>query len=617
MKLHHHVNPTLILLVTSVFSVFGSNKIALDLSYQSKLSAGIIEQAIHNAITRNTDISEAYIDVSFSELGNVGITDLVTSILSLKRNSELCLDVKTRMNRLTPEGVSDILARILERDEREKITKAPKNEEDDIADNRTDEKPNSLIRLLDLSWNDLDVGNKGNKVFLSNIRKLVGNTLLCPSELYFNRCSLGPAFCRSFGKGLVNRYSDVNNTEAVSTSPLSLYLCGNPDVGDAGVAALAAAIRGTKDPKKEIFSTLDLSACNIGDSGAEALALALESHPNSINRLILSNNKISDTGARSIANSIMLNSKSKMQRLELDNNSGIKNLGAIALAHTISKGALSSLSLRSCEIKAEGVKAFGECLKTWSKRKNPPADSIDIDLSGNPIGILKKKKKKDSLKSKASAKTASYVNFIGKQIKSGLKDVGLDNVLGTSSLESDDEEEERMGGDDEESSDEPARCGAKALASTIVLSEEESHENPISTKSLSKIKCKLGMRHCLLDQGAADALAATIIHANTHYGIDLVIDAELNNVWEDDMIQAVRGSDEDTLESMAERYIEAMEAIRAAEDRAARASAAAAARSQYSQWSDVEEDSIHTLDALDSFDDNDDYDDDFQYDDNY
>jgi hypothetical protein len=66
------------------------------------------------------------------------------------------------------------------------------------------------------------------------------------------------------------------------------------------------------------------------------------------------------------------------------------------------------------------------------------------------------------------------MNFISKQIKSGLKDVGLDTVLGTNSVESDDEEEERMGeGSGNDCGDEPVRCGAKAFASAIVLSEEE------------------------------------------------------------------------------------------------------------------------------------------------
>eukprot|EP00548_Thalassiothrix_antarctica_P015731 CAMPEP_0194165744 /NCGR_PEP_ID=MMETSP0154-20130528/1578_1 /TAXON_ID=1049557 /ORGANISM="Thalassiothrix antarctica, Strain L6-D1" /LENGTH=614 /DNA_ID=CAMNT_0038876263 /DNA_START=1 /DNA_END=1845 /DNA_ORIENTATION=+ len=614
MKLNHFT-PTFILLVTSAFSVFGSNRISIDLSYQSRIPAGKIEQTIVDAITKNADIiNEVHIDVSFSELGNVGIKNIIQSILSIESNNKLCLDVIARMNRLTTEGASNVLAQILKRDKSKKIAKN-EEKEDDIAENRMNERKDSHIIVLDLSWNNLHVENKGNKKFLSNIRKLLGNAALCPSELHFNRCSLGPAFCRFFGKGLINRFNDVNNTEAVSTGPLTLHLCGNPDIGDAGVAALAAAIRMTKDREKEIFSTLDLSACNVGDPGAEALSLALESHPNSINRLILSNNKISDAGACSIADSIILNSKSKIQHLELDNNPGIKNRGATTLAQIVSKGSVSFLSLRSCNIKAEGVKAFGECLKTLSKRENPPVDTINIDLSGNPLGVLKKKK--ESLKTKASAKTASYMNYIGKQIKSGLKDVGVHNVLGTNSLESDDDEEELMGEDAEELSDEPVRCGAKALASTIVLSEKESHENSIATKPSNKIKCKLGMRHCFFDHEAADALSATIIHANTHYGVDLVIDAELNHVWEDDMIRAVKGSDEYKLEIMAERYIEAMEAIRASEERIASVSAAITARSQRSQQSDTDDDSIHNLDAHDNFDEDYGYDDNFQYDDDY
>jgi hypothetical protein len=171
------------------------------------------------------------------------------------------------------------------------------------------------------------------------------------------------------------------------------------------------------------------------------------------------------------------------------------------------------------------------------------------------------------------------MNFIGKQVKSGLKDVGLDIVLG-SSLESDDEEEALMynnnpSNNNVESTDEPARCGAKALASAILKSEDDS--NATVAKSSKRCTATLGMRNCFLDQGAGDALAASVLQLK-RAGLDLTVDVTLNGVLEEHMVKALAHADEHMLEDFADRHLEIMEAIRLAEDRAARASAAAARR---------------------------------------
>lgn len=601
MRLNQYfVKVNVFFIVCSKSAVFGSDVLSIDLSYQQRLKNSVIQETIKSSIEKNVHTDHALIDVSFSELGNDGSNDIISSLLSLghERKSPLNLDLTTRMNRITPKGASDLIEKILSSKDERNNTAPP--DEKSVKEETAKPGASTLIRVLDLSWNDLHVGEKGSKLFLSNLRKLVGNASRCPTELVINRSSLGPAICRAIGKGLMNRFSGKDQEDELKTCPMSLYICGNPEIGDAGAAALAAAIRGTKDPERVIFSTLDLSGCNVGDSGAEALALALESHPKSIRRLILSNNKISNTGASSIANSLILK-RSKISYLELDNNPGIGNYGAKSLAGAIEKGLIGSLSLRSCNIKADGAKAFGESLKSQSLKKDFLTEVLDIDLSGNPLGVLQKKKK-ESLKSKASATTASYMNFIGKQIKSGLKDVGLDNVLSTTSVESDDEEEERLGDQNDESSDEPLRCGAKALASAVVLTREESPRNSASRP----LRCNLGMRRCFLDQGAGDALAAMVIHAKVNFGIELKIDVELNNVLEDDMIRAVAGTDEYTLEDMADRHLEALEAIRISKDRAAHASAAAAARSERSNWSDDDYDFQQDYDI--GNDDNDQYD---------
>ena len=543
--------------------------LSLDLSCQPRLSTELLISTVSDAISSNDHVNEVSIDLSFSELGDSGIEALVTTLSECREG--LTYALTSRMNRITPMGAARLLKRML--GDYPSGVNATSNETTNQV--KGQELP---LRSLDLSWNNLHNGEPGAKTMMLDLRKLIEDPSRCPEILQLNRCSLGPAACRSIGKGIVNRCTDVNS----KLKPISLHLCGNPDVGDAGAAALAAAIRGSTSDST-LFSTLDLSACGIGDAGAEALALALESHPGCIERLILSNNAISNSGASSISRGIV-DSKTQIEWLELDNNSGIGNVGAVTLADALGKGCIRNLSLRSCEVKADGAKAFGDCLKALAIQQT--SAQVSIDLSGNPLGMLKKKKK-ESLTNKATATTASYMNFIGKQIKSGLKDVGLDTVLGSSSVESDDDEEERMGeGNGNDSSDEPTRCGAKAFASAIVLSEEERHRDQLETTDAVHVKCILGLRHCFLDQGAGDALAATIVQAKERFGIDLEVDVALNNVLEDSMVRALNGIDRDGLEDMVDRHMEMVEAFRVSEARASRASEAAAARGR--SWDDHE-----------------------------
>ena len=565
----------LLLALLSAYPVGASlqRSLSIDFSFQPSLSTDRMLSNIRELLTSNDQFHEVSIDLSFSEVGDSGIESLVTFLSELR--ADLTVDLTSHLNRITPVGTARLLKKIL--GDTESMVNKTENESISVSPHNCDVNGVS-VRLLDLSWNNLHPQQPGAKMMMFDLRKLIENPSRCPLDLILNRCSLGPAACRSIGKGIMNRFNGIQS----SCKPISLRLCGNLDVGDAGAAAIAAAIRGTTSDST-IFSTLDLSACGIGDAGAEALALALESHPGCIERLILSNNLITNSGASSIARGIV-DSNVQMESIELDNNAGIGNAGASAFAHALGKGRIRELSLRSCEVKADGAKAFGESLKVLATQQTNA--QISIDLSGNPLGMLRKKKK-ESLKNKATATTASYMNYIGKQIKSGLKDVGLDSVLGTNSVESDDEEEERMGmGNGSDSSDEASRCGAKAFASAIVLSDDEVHHNQVKPTDSVHLRCSLGMRHCFLDQGAGDALAATIVQARERFGVELRVDVALNNVLEDGMVRALSGENEDGLEDMVDRHMEAVEVIRIAEMRARQASTIVSSR--VSQWADDE-----------------------------
>lgn len=393
-------------------------------------------------------------------------------------------------------------------------------------------------------------------------------------------------------QGIINRYTSPAE-KLKPVTPLSLHFCGNPDLGDSGTAALAAAIRTVITDENTssdvILDTLDLSACEVGDAGAEALAIALESTPGMcIRHLDLSNNKISDVGAAAIAHALLSSGADGvvLESLDLSGNKDIRDQSAIVLAAAIGKGLLSCITLRSCHVLADGAAAFGKALNDLAMSKsNPP--SLHIDLSGNPLGVLRGKTSKDgkysasAIKSKATATTSAYMNMIRKGIKSGLKKgVGLPGSTG----ESDDDEEARDGIGDEfgaEGDLDPknARCGIKAFANAILDDDSIDSENAYPTRSVP-FHCKLGLRRCFLDHSAADSLAAVLVHSQEEMGIKLAIDIGLNPVLEEDMTDAIQGdeSQDILLRDMSERYHEALEALRAARERAAEAASAAAAR---------------------------------------
>lgn len=434
----------------------------------------------------------------------------------------------------------------------------------------------------------------------------------------------------------MNRFGDKQRS--VQHKPLSLHLCGNEALGDAGAAALAAALRTSASdntPNDEattvVFDILDLSSCDIGDAGAEALAMALESHPLCIRHLDLSNNCISDEGLAAIAAALLKSNGNSisLESVDLSNNKDVGDRGAAEIAKAMELGKLMTVSLRSCHVRADGAEAFAQALKglslLGSSALDPPRK---IDLSGNPLGVLRNKKKDSGkysatrLKSKASATASSYMSFIGKNIRSGLKDVGLDLGSSGPSPESDDDEEERMGDSvngDEDLDPAKARCGAKSFASVIFdgdgnKDDDEALENTPSPREHT-VRCDLAMRHCFLDQGAADALAAVILRAKERLGIDLSVDVRMNNVLESDMVAALKGDAgyDSYLDEMAERHMAAMETIRIAKERAVEAAEAISSRigDLHVAWSDEEDDAFgggsddYDSDAI--YDDSDDY----------
>lgn len=517
------------------------------------------------------------------------------------------------------------------------------------------QRPTLTINRLDLSFNRLcnvKNGDSDSKIidqkFRSLLEKVVSDTLVCPSELVLDRCCVKPSLCRSIAKGLMSRYekkllqSTKNTTfsEQAATAtaaldikgtlfppPVTLSLCGNKDVGDSGCAALAASIRTIAITKEELehrenrrendedspaaapfmmFKRLDLSSCEITDLGAQTLAVALqESASPLIGQLDLCYNRIGDTGAIWLGKAIQQYSKANfgLYKLDLSGNKCITDKGIHALLVAMQYGTIHNLILRSCSIGADGTELIGKVLRTYvlsivnnDSQLLQRNQYLHIDLSGNHLGLLGSKEKKEpSLKSIATSTAAAYMN-------TGMNFLKKAGLVFPSTIESDDEEENKDNDDGNNQSDETeygvddnddvdptkGQCAIKALSNsfTNVLSNSEStRSNSVSDAvgSRSNIACriKIGLRHTFCDTAGADALAAMIIEAKRmNPNVQLEFDMNLNPVLEDDTINALHGLDDYTLQEMAERHTIAMQQVRENRKRALEAARLAKARAE-------------------------------------
>jgi len=575
--------------------------VTLDLSYHPHVETKTITTAAKQSMAKLDDHRPApllLLDVSNSCLGDDGLRELSQRILQLDAaadhhdNSTVAtvMQLKAQMNRLTRTGATDFFRTLLRN-----TTSAP------------------AVRKLDFGWNRLyndDGDHKANKAFHKALQDLLASKTRCPETLCLERTGLGPAACRAIGKGMMARFdhdekeegprtSDDDESNNVNTRLLSLHLAGNP-IGDAGAAALAAAIRTVCSRTEEndgtsssdhgtddglVLDTLDLSACDIGDAGAEALALALEDGNRCpVRRLVLCNNRISDQGALSLGRSYQ---GSEDLHLLLDNNSKITDRGIATIVDAVEKGQLTDVSLRSCSIHADGAELWGKALRNFAERSNKQ-QSIHIDLSGNPLGVLRGKSKSEGskysasrLKSQASATASAYMNHGLNFLKKGIGPA----FAASSGAESDDEEEKGEGSTSAsaENTDDPSnkRCGFKAMANAFIGEDHPGDHHAPSTKisNAPRRRIRLGLRRTFCDTAGADALAAMLVASRDDLnGVELELELDLNPIVEEEAIAALHGEDENRLREMAERHAEAMEIIRVAQERAAEASRMAAAR---------------------------------------
>ena len=623
----------------------------LDLSYQPHVDAAAIVQMVGqhpifksvatagpNSGTQADDPLVVVLDVSNSHLGDDGIAKLAQTLWSNHNDNNstgtnttsrrnIRLDVEAPMNRLTGKGVTEFLGILLYNNDNSSTTTTTKT---------------TTLGKLNLGWNRLhdDEHHRPNRAFYSALQKLLASNQQCPEILCLERTGLGPAACRAMAKGLMARWERTGATSTTTPRPLSLHLTGNP-IGDAGVAALAAAIRTICNSRRShnetrsslIFDTLDLSACGIGDAGIEALVLALENEVDAgnaaataaayadvdfpIRRLILSNNRISNQGALLLGR--VFRSLGSRLQLNLDNNEAITDQGVVTLAEAVSKGTLADVSLCSCSIHADGAELWGKALRKFAQSNNGFADnSICVDLSGNPLGMLHGKSKSEGskysasrIKSTASATASAYMNHGLNFLKKG---------LGPSTVESDDDEEKKNGSPATSDSTDSSRkrCGFKALANAFIGNGRNADDALDRKTDISQMKTMhLGLRRTFCDTAGADALAAMLVAAKDEMGgrVSIEFELALNPVVEEEAIEALYGNDDVRLRDMAEHHTEAMEVLRRAQERAADAARVMAARRRAEMAFDVrrgdetqvEPDEEESLDVEEEWDSDADY----------
>ncbi len=382
--------------------------------------------------------------------------------------------------------------------------------------------------------------------------------------LAFDVSSL-PSLHHYLVQGILNAFENRSKSEANNEyRPSALRFRGNKAIGDAGTVALAAALRLAKGHENEndshhVLEELDLSSCGVCDTGAEALALAIALNPHCLRRLDLSNNKISDPGASALGRALIDANRCSgtiFEEIILDNNQGITDVGAAALAEALASGSVTSISLRSCSVQAQGSAAFGKALVSLANC-NIQFNDVRLDLSGNHFGTQKIAKKRGAA-GRLRDKASTNIKFLGQSLYGAAKRFSTETMGITADT---DDDEEIMGGlieDDEEDiySDKLQSCGGCAFARELIDSMKS---------VVAPLKISVGMRQCCLDDGAIDALSASILGVGMN---ELSIDVSMNSA-DDSIVHELKHAKRDSsvLAEMAQRHLEFMDRVANARQR--------------------------------------------------
>ena len=227
------------------------------------------------------------------------------------------------------------------------------------------ENANALVpmRWLDIKLQDNQIGDAGAAALAAAFKQNVSVQNL---YLQYNRigdagtAALADALkdARKIGEdGGVSQETRGGAPMALkANASLQVLHLGNNKIGDAGVAALAAALKGDASVLRELI----LWGNRIGDTAVEALAAALKEN-GSLQGLYLGSNLISYRGADALAAALKENSS--LQELGLWGNQ-IGDTGAKALAAALKEnGSLQKLELGNNQIGVAGLEELTAALK--------------------------------------------------------------------------------------------------------------------------------------------------------------------------------------------------------------------------------------------------------------
>jgi hypothetical protein len=176
---------------------------------------------------------------------------------------------------------------------------------------------------------------------------------------------------------LQNQIKRIANNDPSLVDPdyRTITFVGN--IGDVGAQAIAIALE-TNNTMEEII----LSENNIGDIGAQAIATALETNK-TLRMLNLEGNNIGDIGAQAIATALLINNT--LRTLNLEGNH-IGHVGAQALATVLLKNPIPRRNLHELNLSTNNIGDIGAQAIATALETNKTLHLLT--LAGNNIGDI-------------------------------------------------------------------------------------------------------------------------------------------------------------------------------------------------------------------------------------
>ena len=201
-------------------------------------------------------------------------------------------------------------------------------------------------------------------------------------------CTLENIFRKPMGLSLFSyTFSSATVPEDCTAIEIIGKAASRDTIGDTGASAIAAALESMTSTTSAILTSLTFRNQGIGPDGAAALARVLMNNNNGVQMLSLRGNEVGDAGAAALAG--VVRAKTALAELQLDNN-GISDDGASALAHALKDTlTITALSFENNDntdattIKAmEAFVAAASVLKSGGDLSIPSCDGYTLGDSG-------------------------------------------------------------------------------------------------------------------------------------------------------------------------------------------------------------------------------------------